>query len=269
MRAPRFNDELNGDLGKYIFKFLLPLDLCMSRVVCKDWSKLIAPQRLTFEQDFCEIKTTEDRQEYVSELEKLIVFPDRLIPVWRNRDRNALVNIKAWPYTFLFYYRKIRTEPSFFGLYKSCETIQHIEDILLPIITFRRELIWELFWCMTRTNYRAGLDWLFKTFTPLFDSNGSFTHPRISLAFDQSSLNGLTHLYNTKNIPPSCWKSYSDSLWRDGGLVASEIGFLIDLALLCNYIPDIACSKISPQQHEKILHLCGCEPAVTYKKRKQ
>lgn len=272
MRASRFNEELNGDLGKYIFGFLMPIDLCMARFVCKEWSKLVAPQKLTFEKDFCAFTEIHNTREYISEVENLIVFPNRLVSVWKTTDKITLVKEMGYSHTFLFYYRKIQKEPSFYELYKSCDTILDIELILLPTITFRRGYMWELFLCMVHNNHRSGLDWLFKKFPFLSEHKhtGDLNYPgRIILTFDDISLQGFTYLYNTKNMTASFWKASSDSFWRNSHLDANEIQSLIDFALLCNYIPDFACSKITPEQHDTIIPICGCEKVAIYKKRKQ
>lgn len=264
----RFFPSLDSDTNALIMSYMLRIDLALMRVVCSEWRKWIPPQRLTFEKDFRNIPEHYNRLEYIASIEKNIVFPSKLDETWAKRNRMDVINTCARVYTLMFYYRKIRCDLDIVNVWNRC-VFEEIEPILLPMLMARPQWISHLFWgilpldkkCVTDT-----LDWIEEKG---FVSNyyGAFFDKAIMPSrLNDIVLSHLKYLHNRKKIMNWFWTSYLDFLWRNVGDVNKTIIF--DLAIMCNYVPPVACSKVTDAEHERIIHICGCEKVVTYKKRK-
>lgn len=264
----RFFPSLDSDTNSLIMSYMLRIDLALMRVVCTEWRKWIPPQRLTFEKDFRNIPEWYHRLEYIATIEKNIVFPPALVNVWNSSYKATVVHNHAKIYTLLFYYRRINYKPSIRIVWDCCE-FEDMESIILPMLMAKPSWVANLFWVLLlskKQEARPSLDWLFEKGFNL--QYGGFFNTSVSgINLDDVVFGHLKYLHDTKKLDNWFWENYSKKLWTEREIIENKER-LMDLAIMCNYVPPVACSKVTDAEHEKFIHICGCEKVVTYKKRK-
>lgn len=266
----RLFEPLGSDLNGLIMRYLNGIDQSLCRVVCKNWSSIIPPQRPTFEKDFCKIPHKHDRREYIDEVDRCIVFPSALVVCWKDAKKSHIVNNTAWIHTLIFYCRKSDQVPSFELLAKSCLP-KDFDTMLLPLVLTSRKNRDQMFWLAIYYGAKESLQWMFDKNMHILSreylSSGGYVKV---YQFSEKTFELFQWMYNIQKMPHSFWIEYSDMLWKSGDFtVNSTVPKLVRFAKICQYLPEEACSQVWPDQHEKIIDMCGCEPVVTYKKKQK
>lgn len=264
----RFFPSLDSDTNALIMSYMLRIDLALMRVVCSEWRKWIPPQRLTFEKDFRNIPEWYDRSDYIAAVEKNIVFPPALANEWDRPSNITVVDNYAKIHTLLYYYRRINYKPSIGAVWNCC-TFEEMQTIVLPMLMVKSKWMSKLFWVLLlskKQKARRTLDWLFeKGFNVKY---GGFIAPSLPEdRIDDIVFGHLKYLHDTKKLDNWFWENYLKKLWTEREVIVNKAR-LIDLVIMCDYVPPVACSKVTDAEHEKFIHICGCEKVVTYKKRK-
>jgi hypothetical protein len=264
MKGRLFN-ALGSDLNGLIMRNLNGIDQSLCRVVCKNWAAIIPPQRPTFEKDFRKMPKKHDRKEYMDEVERCIVFPSTLVVCWKDAKKCHFVNAEMFVYTLMFYYRKTDQIPSFALLAKSCLPRDYDTVLLSLVLTVRKNRD-EMFWLAIQYGAKETLQWMFNKnmlyMSREYLSSGGYVK---AYQFSEKTFELFQWMYDTQTMPPAFWIEYSDMLWK----VGVDVPKLVKFAKICQYLPEEACSKVSPEEHKQLLDMCGCEPVVIYKKKQK
>ena len=264
----RLFEPLGSDLNGLIMRYLNEIDQSLCRVVCKNWATIIPPQRPTFEKDFRKIPKKHDRKEYIDEMDRCIVFPSNLVVCWKDTKKCHFVNVEMFVYTLMFYYRKTDQIPSFALLAESCQP-KDFDTILLPLVLTCRKNRDTLFWLAISYAGKDALQWMFDKnmhhLSSEYISSGGYVR---GSQFSERTFEIFQWIYNTQEMPPSFWIEYSDRLWKVV-CASPDVSKLVKFAKICQYLPEEACSKVSPEEHKQLLDMCGCEPVVIYKKKQK
>jgi len=103
-KRARFNLVLDADLGALIFNFLPNIDRVMARSTCREWRRLIPPQRIGFHKDFLGTLADYDGSDYVSQVEAHTTIPPDVCLRWYHKIPLPLMK-KGAPYTMMYYCR--------------------------------------------------------------------------------------------------------------------------------------------------------------------
>jgi hypothetical protein len=286
MRA-RFNSELDSNMASLIFKWLNRLDLCLSRVVCRDWWRIISQkprEKLKFKKDFCETLVEYDRLEYVCAVERWTLFPENLSFV--SFDDNILVEAakkNGAIYSYLLFYRVSGREvQTYHGVWRICKSFPHLWDgAFLSVLFLNSILCVQMFWNAVYDGSINFLDWLNQK-RLLGDHLHYFKKNSAYIEFndlDKEMFEALGHLYTKNYMGKDFWKTYSSIYWKslyeyqkeeedeDG---KRDIESFLKLIEICKEVPEDACDQATPEEHARFCHLCGCEKIpLSFKKRKK
>lgn len=258
-------DPLPSDLNYLILKWFTPLDLALARVVCKGWSQEIGPQRLTFSDGFTNIPIHYDRQEYVLEMERCITFPQSLYNVWRSVACKNTITESCWIHFALFFSRKTGTNIGLESTIQKCYRKESLwYSILLPLFSVHSEDSPLMFWHAIIQEDIYFLVWVVKNF---FTNVMHYTERVLPFSyFTDSRLEFLRHVKTKEILPAEFWPRLVKHLhWKSPGY-GSKFRTIFEV---CNFVPYGGCEALDYTDHESILHLCGCERILSFKKRKK
>ena len=266
MKGRLFN-SLGSDLNGLILRYLTPLDLALSRVVCKTWNAIIPKQKLG-RHEFYVTLSWYDRQEYVIAVEKHTVFGPSFLRKYVPDAPEDMEN-KSAIYTFLLKTRILNIVLNTYEVLLVCKDVPHSwENVLLSLITLDSQRRVELFWGAVAENCVTLLEWFFtKSFkiTEFYLDGDDWIIP-------WKEFNSFRYLYDTNRVTKNWWVRYLDLIWKaikNFKEKKQDFTPFFELVKICNTVPNVVCEQATIEQHEQFNHICGCEKTFVFKKRKK
>lgn len=273
-----FQYELPRDVEKYIFSFLTPLDLALSKVVCKRWRDWIKSKkelniRPSFKQDVLKGSLHYDRDEYIYAIERYTNYENISIVPRRNISSLTFLMNTGAIHFILFCLRVFEFNGSKSAcIWATCLNRPELwNSILLPRLSKRQKKISMYFWDCVKSNNVEMLKWMIErnlvTFFSVYMLADDGWYINYGLSEIQES---LEFLRDNPRVPRQFIKDYIHKLWEDSRRGNDLYGFIFVVELFA-VVPAEICANSSHEVHDSFRHVCGCsldEPNFKYRKIK-
>ena len=262
-----FQYVLDKNIEEYIFSFLTPLDLALSRVVCKGWRDWIKSKkelniRPSFKRNLLDgLPLQYDRDEYIYVIEKYTCYEKiSSVPCRNISSLTLLMNIGAI-HSILFCLRAFKFNGSKSAcIWATCLTRPELwNSILLPRLSKREKKISMYFWDCLQANNVEMLKWMIERNLVDFSSTYMFADDGwwLNYGLDKRK-KSLEFIRDNPRVPRQFIEYYMKKVWDDSrGKTFLGDEFLF-MAQLFGFIPVEVCANSSHEGHDLFRHVCGC-----------
>lgn len=255
---------IDKNIEEYIFSFLTPLDLALSKVVCKRWRDWIKSKkelniRPSFKQDILEVLPIYDRDEYVHAIERYTCYEKITItPSYRRiENMKSLMDVGSI-HSLLFCFRTFKFDGSKSGfIWATCvEKPELWNSILLPRLSKRRKKTIPYFWDSIRTNNTGVLKWMIERNLVAFPSTYMFKDEWIGPYHLEKIRVSLEFLRDNPRVPREFISDYIGKVWFE--ISPGPLDSFIFMVELFGFVSLQVCANASHEDHDLFRHVCQC-----------